>query len=377
MKCFAGVAMTVCAFLALGSMSLAGTASRTKKTSHSKTKSKTQSLDSIQLDLDESDNETLSRKPSAASEPVISSKAFAAQIAKAEENEKLGKFSEGVEILKPVAEKLTRRGLVLLARLYEKSGNPVAQLSTLELCLSTNPKDYVVQTMIGDALVKANRIDDAVAAYNEARKANKMYRPAYEGLLALFEKKDEHYESRVLVSDMISLFGDIPKYHSILCRLYTQGDFLAKAAEICRNATKLDPKNADNYVNLAASLRDQENAKEANEVMEKAVRRFPASAPVQTAAADLKIWGKDYGSAYTLFKKATTVDAKSDRAWLGLAQASFELQKNDESLKAFNSACDINKKNTKEFRVALGKLRTRGENDWAFKFESGMSQHCD
>ncbi|MES2855673.1 MAG: hypothetical protein V4692_07410, partial [Bdellovibrionota bacterium] len=110
---------------------------------------------------------------------------------------------------------------------------------------------------------------------------------------------------------------------------------------------------------------------------DKAIKRFPASEPVHSAAADLKSLNKDYGSAYSLFKKATEVDVNSDRAWVGLAQSSLELQKNDESLKSFERACQANKKSVREFRMAVGKLRTRGEHEWAMKFENSMSSHCE
>ncbi|MES2855529.1 MAG: hypothetical protein V4692_06690, partial [Bdellovibrionota bacterium] len=273
MKCFTQIALVVIASVALGSTSLAKTSARSKKTSQSKTvktsskkTSKKFNVDDIELDLDESDAPT--RKTASFDTAAVDP--LAAELLAAEAEEKSGHPDKGVAILKPHAEKLQRSGLILLARLYGKTGNSAAQIGTLEISLSKNPKDYVLQTLMGDALSKTDRIDDAVTAYNESRKLNKMYRPAYDGLLALFEKKAEHYESLTLVSDMVKLFPKVGSYHSVLCKLYSQGDYLAKANEICANAMKKDSKNPENYIQMAITLRDQEKLKEASSLMDKA-----------------------------------------------------------------------------------------------------------
>jgi tetratricopeptide (TPR) repeat protein len=124
---------------------------------------------------------------------------------------------------------------------------------------------------------------------------------------------------------MIKIFGPTPKSQSELCRLFTSQDFLQKSEEHCRKAIELDPKNPENYVHLGMSLRDQEETDEAVKVLVDAAKRFPASENVLTSAAELKATKKDFAVSYELYKKATVVDPKSVRSWLGLAKSAHEL----------------------------------------------------
>ncbi|HVK61966.1 MAG TPA: hypothetical protein VM432_10465, partial [Bdellovibrionales bacterium] len=226
MKYFARVAVLVFSCVTLTSVGFAKTSTYAKKTSHSKTKSSKKAmsdLDSIQLD-EEEDTPTKSARKTASVEAVED---FSEKIEEASKLEKAGDPAKAIALLTPISEKLGRQGLLVLARAHRANKNSIAALKTLELCLSKNSKDYVVQTLIGDVLADTPNTDDAVAAYNAARKMNKNYRPAYEGLLALFEKKQEHYESRMLLTDMVALFKNVPRYYSDLCRLYSNGDFMA------------------------------------------------------------------------------------------------------------------------------------------------------
>ncbi|MEK7356373.1 MAG: tetratricopeptide repeat protein, partial [Bdellovibrionota bacterium] len=105
-------------------------------------------------------------------------------------------------------------------------------------------------------------------------------------------------------------------------------------------------------------------------------KRFPASEPVQTTTGSLYLDKKDFAVAYRYYKQATKADPKSSRAWQGLANTAFELQKNQEALDAYGTACSLDRKMTKDLRGAISKLRVRKDLKWEMQFESRLLK-CD
>ena len=285
-----------------------------------------------------------------------------------------GHYEQAVLLLKPLVDSLPRKGLILLAKAYAGQKDYQSQIRTLELCRAKSPRDYIVLTLLGDAYRGTSRSDDAVAIYQEAREMNGKYRPAFEGILKVLEKTDDHYEARELVADMIKVFGASPSLDSTLCRLYSLDGFIEKSVETCKAAIKSDSSNPENHIFLAASLKDQEDGNKASTILKAAADRFPASEHVQSAAGSLASEKKDYISAYQFYKKASADDPQSVRALLGLANSSFKLQKNEESLAAFSKACTLNRHDaTREFSGAISELRSRKDINWQAKFQNVMS----
>ena len=324
------------------------------------------SLDDIQLDEDPPAKKVEPRN--AAVESAIDQ----AQLLEAKKE-----YTKIIELLMPKTNLLTRRGLLALARAQKGSGDGQGELKTLQLCLAKNPKDYVVDTFLADAYSRAKRGDDAVATYQEAQSWNKLYEPAYDGLWMEYERQKQYYEARSVLNDMIKLFGDKPKFYSALCRLYSIDDYLGKSTEICRIAIQKDPKEVGNYVNLGMSLKDQESAPEAEKIVEDAAKRFTNSEAIQSMAGTLRLEKKDYATAYDFFRRAVQADKTSARAWQGLANTAFELQKNEEALDAFAHECSIDRHLSKDLRVAISKLHARKDSAWIMRFEDRLAKCSD
>ncbi|MEK7358496.1 MAG: hypothetical protein AAB250_18775, partial [Bdellovibrionota bacterium] len=206
-------------------------------------------------------------KPIAA--PVVEKRDEAVEkaIDEAIEAEKKKDYKKVIALLQPFADRLSRRGLMTLSRAGKGAGDSSLEIKTLQLSLAKNPSDYVIQTQLGEAFARLKRSEDAITAFQAAIALNKRFEPAYEGLWMELEKAREYYEARSVLSDMMKLFGDKPKFYSALCRLFSFDDYLEKATEICKAAIEKDPKHADNYVHLAVSLRDQEGAPEAQQLL--------------------------------------------------------------------------------------------------------------
>lgn len=282
------------------------------------------------------------------------------------------KYKDAIAVLRPLNDKLPRAGLLLLARSYSANGEVLDEIRTLDLCLAKNPKDYVVKTVYGQALIREKRFEDGIAAFQEARQLNPRYKPAYEVMVKELEQKGERYEARNVLNDMIKVFGPQAEFYTSLCRLYAADNYNEKSVEICGEAINKDSHIPENHVYLGLALMDREELDRATKVLTHAATRFPRSEPVQSAMGSLYFTKKDIVRSFKYYKAATSADPKSARAWVGYATAALNLQKNEEALDGYVKACKLDRMTTKEFRLALIELRKRHDNIWRSKFENAI-----
>jgi tetratricopeptide (TPR) repeat protein len=351
---------------------------------------RTPSKEEFDLELElETQNETLNpfrQKPSTAQQPAqqpqprpAAKPAAAAPQGNIEDRGQAlvsqGKFDEAIALLKPNSDVLQRKGLLVLARAYAGKKDALNEVRTMELCSAKNPQDYYVLTALGDALSRAKRSEEAIAKFRESRELNPRYRPAYEGLFRELETTGDRYEARIVSQDIIKNFGNDPKFASALCRLYAMEAYSAKSLEHCQTALETDPKNPDNYIYLGMGYKSKEEPDKARNLLFDAARRFPASEKVQVAAAEIHSTEKNFVSAYKHYKQAVSAEPRSARAHLGLANAAFELQKTEEALHAYVVSCSLKKNEvTKDFRLAIGRLRQRKDLDWRTKYEDALGK---
>ena len=283
-------------------------------------------------------------------------------------------FDEAVNTLRPLNDVLPRSGLLLLAKAYAGKNDHLNELRTLELCIAKNPKDYVVKTTYGHALVRSKRLEDALVAFQDARNLNPLYRPAYEALLVELEKKGERFEARNVIEDMKKKFGTDARILTSLCRLYAADDYNDATKNACEQAIQRAPNAPENHMYLGLALMNLEKPDEAQSVLSSASKKFPRSEPVHWALGELAFTKKDMILAFNHFKRAASADANSVRAWIGYGKSAFELQKHDEALKAFVAACKLDRHQLREFRSAIGQLRVRKDTSWQIKYEFGINQ---
>ncbi len=333
------------------------------------------SVDDIQLD-DEPAKTTGDAKPTA----VIADKvpnATKSLVATAEKLEKEHQPQQVIETLKEKIAELPRSGLLMLARAYDATNETPSQTRALELVIAKNPKDYVALTLLGEAYLKAKRIEDAANTFGTARELNPKYRPAYEGALSLLETTQETYEARTLVIDIIKKFGPDAKSTATLCRLFSGEGFVPEKSEnACRRAIGADPQNPDNYVYLTFALRDTEQKEQAFKTISGAASRFPASENVQSLAGELKASDKSFADSYRYYTQAVKANPGSARAQVGFAKSAFELQKHAESIEAFVRACKLDRKTTLDFRQAAQALKKSKDAKW-LKYQDAIDERCD
>ena len=83
---------------------------------------------------------------------------------------------------------------------------------------------------------------------------------------------------------------------------------------------------------------------------------------------------KNKGEDYELFASRIEYADEKRAVEAGVGSASFRLQKNQESLDSFITACKINGRDVKAFRISIGELRSRKDLVWQGRFENGINE---
>jgi tetratricopeptide (TPR) repeat protein len=281
-------------------------------------------------------------------------------------------YDKMIELLRPVSDTLPRYGLLLLARAFQGQKDSLNEVRVLQMTTAQNEKDYFAENALGEAYEHLGKAEEAMDHFALSREANSHFLPAYEGLLRGYDKSKDTYESRSLLLDMIKVFGPKGTFYSQLCKLYYTDAFLDKAHETCETATLKDPKFAENHVYLALTLKDQGSTQQADKILKKAAQQFPKSEFAQWNAGNLAMSEKNFVGAYKYFDAAAKADGKSERSFLSLAEASMDLQKYPEALKAFTTACSLNRQNMVPFRKAVSLLTQKGEPIWSGRYQTAL-----
>lgn len=302
---------------------------------------------------------------------------YALIVTLAEEFYKTAQDDKVTALLWKHVDKIDRRGLVLLARAHLKRNEPTESVRAINILIGKNEKDYEAHTLMGDAQLMRMKNREALDSYKKALEINRQYEPAYNGLVALYEKREPPnlYELRILFQDMMEAIGPRAQYMRRLCEINTLDGTYDAAIHMCNSAIAKDPKVAEPYVYLG--LAQKANGEEAtgNQTLQKAAADFPKSELAQYHHAKNLEEKKSYIEALNTYKKGTDADPKSARSWLGLATTSFEIRKYEISLIAYKNACRYDKKNAVAFRRATTALRNLKNPEWTDRFEEA-SETC-
>ncbi len=293
------------------------------------------------------------------------------------------KYEQTVDVLKTKAEKLPQESLALLAKTYHKLDDQTNELKFLEQLTSNYPKYPQGFVMLGQFYFKKSleksdpRLSaNTLAAYKNAIEINSNHRPAYDGLLAAYEKYHNFYELRILLGDMLKRFGKSNEILANLCRRNTIDGYFVNARKLCTEAINMDGDNPENYIYLSLVENNEGQTLKAEALLKKITTEFPRSEIAASNYADFLIQQKNLPKAATLFLQATQGDSNSFRAHIGLALVNFELKHYESALNAYKNACKVNPHQTlKHLKRATDLLRHRKENSLETKY-SQITSKC-
>ena len=298
-------------------------------------------------------------------------------------NYRANNYKKTIELLDSYSSDLDKNGLSVLALAFKKSEDYKNEARILQLMIATNPKDVSTLLRLGNSYItqasklegksSQEKLSEAVEQYRKITKIQPENEKAYFGLLEIFKKQKNQYESQVVVKDMIKRFGKKPKYVNELCRIYTEEAYLQEAIKTCKQAIMGDPKLADNHANLAQSYKDKGELQTAEQILKTATRRFKKSERIYSMAGEFYFEQKNIRVANRFYSQAVLIDRNSLRAQIGMARSSFQLEKYEQALMGFENACKLDNKNSiRYFKEAVTKLRLDGKHRWERKFNSSL-----
>lgn len=268
-------------------------------------------------------------------------------------------YAKVIELLAPYSNEVSVPSIIRLADAYEARQDYVNQIRTLELYQQREPDAYRPYHLLGVAYKNNKQIDQAVNNLRRAIELAPKHRPSYDVLLEIMIEKNNQYEARTVLAQMLRQFGPRPEILNMQCKLYSQGGFLAEAEQSCKAAIAKSKKVPENHVYLAQALLDQGRKTAAENVLIQAARHFPESEYVQFIAGEFYYNEKNYAPAVRYLKQGVAANPEAARSHLGLALSLFELKKHAEALPHFEKACKLDKTRQAytDFRSALSRLR--------------------
>jgi tetratricopeptide (TPR) repeat protein len=263
---------------------------------------------------------------------------------------------------------------IWLAKLYHEQNKTLDEIRILNLLIPKHPNYPKAYTNLAFAYLKVGRLDDAIEKYRKAIEINPQYEAAHWGLLKVYEKKNNNYESRIILMDMLKLFGEKPKYLTLLCKLFSVDSFFEDSIRFCQKAIEVEPKVPENHVYLGLTYKYSENKQQAEKILKNAAKLFPKSTFAQQTAGEITLEAEYWEEASKYFQTCVKLDARNLICQMGLGKAAFNIGKYDISNNAFYQACMIDRKTVTEYKKNAAILRINKKTDWYNKFTANISK---
>jgi tetratricopeptide (TPR) repeat protein len=270
------------------------------------------------------------------------------------------KYEKVIELLAAYSNEITVPSVIRLADAYAAMKDNTNQIQTLLLYQQREPEIYRPYLLLGVAYHNNKKIDPAIENLRKAIELSPKMRPAYDELLKIMLEKDDKFESRAVVAQMVRQFGKRPELLNMQCKLYSEGGFLAEAEQSCKQALARSKDVPENHIFLAQSLFDQGRKQAAENVFKQAAKQFPNSELVQFSTGEFYYNEKSFAPAARYLEQGVKIKPDSARSLLGLALSLMELRQYAQALPYFEKACKLDKSHEalSEWRSAASKLRT-------------------
>lgn len=298
---------------------------------------------------------------------------------------------KAIDFLWKNSEKLERPELLLLAKLLIKKKRFKDIIRASELALAKNPADAEFLTFQGKSYMEISKdkkiMDKAQESLRAAIESNPKFEPAYLILDDFYERQDLNFKAqkkpmrffqprRQLYEDLIQSVGEKQLFQAKLCEINMLDGVNEQALKQCKRAAELNKSDMATQLNLAQVYRQSGSKKEAQEILEKAVKEHPKSVPALIAIGSQLEGEKNFGPSYTYFKSCVDVSPGADECRRGLGATAASLKKWQESFDAFQALCRKHRKWSVDVRKASLTAKDLGALDWEQKFLE-LSLNCN
>ena len=192
------------------------------------------------------------------------------------------------------------------------------------MCM-TNSVSFEDLCLNGRQHLKAGRLEDAIAVFEEARQINDLDAELHDGLAtAHFLRQD--YEAAVLHFERVTRLD--PRRGSTWVNLgavYNRMGNYQKAAEVLRRAVQIEKKSSVAYYNLGIAYKHLKQWALAVPAYREAIRLEPKMADAHLNLGNTYSAMNNFAQAASNYKKALDLNPGLERAQRGLEKADAEL----------------------------------------------------
>jgi tetratricopeptide (TPR) repeat protein len=231
------------------------------------------------------------------------------------------------------ADKTYEPAMFSVARVLKTNGKPGEAAEVYASYLTANPGNDEVRTEYMDALVAADRFDEAIAEGQQILRKNPNSDAVYRSLSGLYLRQGKLAMAQIMGDKALELNDADPNVYNNMGVVFLQQDDLPGAIDKFQMARKLDSKHYEANMNLGLIALDSGDYRLGLECFDKALETNPSSIDARLG-------------------RAVALRGTGDLA--GAGKLYDELIKEDPKLKdAYFNAATLHRKYTKDFTKAL------------------------
>jgi Flp pilus assembly protein TadD len=198
-------------------------------------------------------------------------------------------------------------------------------------------KDAESQFEAGILLGQAGAFRDAAAFFGRARPGYRdPYRAGYNQVLMLIQAGDA--TGAIRVGEQMTAQGTAPaELWNLLSQAYLKAGRLKEAYDALRTATRRDPADEENYVDLALICLDHENFDLGLEIVDLGLRQRPESPRLRLHRGVLLAMKGQVGEAEKDFEEARRLAPEGSAAYVALAMAWMQTGQTDKAVEVLRT----------------------------------------
>lgn len=287
-----------------------------------------------------------------------------------------GQTDKAIKLLWKYIDRIDESHLAKLAEFEFKSKQYDQAVRVATLITGKNPKNSNGWTLLGRAQKQQNLHTEALESFKQAITSNPKNPDPYWDLVKHYEAKNNLYEVRILLQDLIEARGADKETLQKICEINYRDESYEAGIQSCRESLNKDQNSATSSVYLGLCLKATGQKEASISQLRKSAEKFKNSEPAQYYYAEHLQKEKNHIDAVKFFKSAVAADDKSARAWIGLGTASFELQKYEDALVALSKACKLQRfEAATQLRKSVMSLRSNRNLDLLKKYEQA-AENC-
>jgi len=259
---------------------------------------------------------------------------------------------------------------------YVKVGNLYARVREwpnsvhyLEIASKRDEKNPGILYELGLAQHQNKQTDAAVTSLRRSLTLNPNSEKTYEALGEILELSRDKYDARNIYISALTKMGDRAFFHSKLCWLNFQDNFLAETIAQCRKAVHLNGNDVTSWAILAQAYYQNQQRPQAFDVLKTLLLQHPQSALLYRVRGLIYYSEKAYEQAINDLGRALGLDPNDDEAAINLARSYFELGYYDRALPLYVEACKIDKDYRFEFLSKQRELSRKDHDDLATQYQ--------